>query len=73
MRIPDYQVTGDGSVTVYLLPEDFSFDVVAEAGARLIRGAEFAVVSGSGHYPWAENPAEFNPILFSFLGRHLPA
>jgi hypothetical protein len=32
----------------------------------MIAGAEFAVVSGSGHYPWAENPAEFNPILFGF-------
>jgi 3-oxoadipate enol-lactonase len=38
--------------------------------ADMIRGAEFAVVSGSGHYPWAENPAEFNPILFGFLSRH---
>ncbi|HYA47510.1 MAG TPA: alpha/beta hydrolase [Burkholderiales bacterium] len=38
--------------------------------ARMISGAEFAVVPGSGHYPWAENPAEFNPILFGFLGRH---
>ena len=38
--------------------------------ADMIRGAEFAVVSGSGHYPWAENPAEFNQALFGFLGRH---
>jgi len=38
--------------------------------AKMIAGAEFAVVSGSGHYPWAENPAEFNPILFDFLGKH---
>ena len=38
--------------------------------ARMIAGAEFAVVSGSGHYPWAENPAEFNTILFGFLGKH---
>ena len=36
----------------------------------MIKGAEFAVVSGSGHYPWAENPAEFNPALFGFLDRH---
>jgi len=38
--------------------------------ATMIAGSEFAVVSGSGHYPWAENPAQFNPILFGFLGRH---
>jgi len=38
--------------------------------ADMIRGAEFAVVTGSGHYPWAENPAEFNPVLFGFLERH---
>jgi 3-oxoadipate enol-lactonase len=41
--------------------------------ADMIRGAEFAVVSGSGHYPWAENPAEFNRALFGFLDRHFPA
>jgi len=26
--------------------------------AAMIAGSEFAVVSGSGHYPWAENPAQ---------------
>jgi len=36
----------------------------------MIAGAEFAVVSGSGHYPWAENPAEFNQAFFGFLDRH---
>ena len=41
--------------------------------ADLIRGAAFAIVSGSGHYPWAENPEEFNRHLFAFLDRHLPA
>jgi len=41
--------------------------------ADMVRGAEFAVVSGSGHYPWAENPAEFNRHLFAFLDRHVPA
>ena len=44
MRMPDYQVSGEGDTT--------------------------AVVSGSGHYPWAENPAEFNEALFGFLGKH---
>ena len=41
--------------------------------ADMIKGAEFGVVSGSGHYPWAENPAEFNKLFFSFLQRHAPA
>jgi pimeloyl-ACP methyl ester carboxylesterase len=31
------------------------------------------VVPGSGHYPWAENPAEFNRHFLGFLGRHFPA
>ena len=38
--------------------------------ADMIAGCEFAVVSGSGHYPWAENPAEFNRAFFGFLDRH---
>src|SRR6267142_440139 len=38
--------------------------------AAMIPGAEFAVVSGSGHYPWAENPAEFNQAFFGFLDKH---
>lgn len=38
--------------------------------ADMIGGAQFAVVSGSGHYPWAENPGEFNPIFFGFLEKH---
>ena len=41
--------------------------------ADMIKGAEFDVVSGSGHYPWAENPDEFNKIFFSFLDRNAPA
>lgn len=41
--------------------------------AAMIEGCEFAVVSGSGHYPWAENPAEFNEAFFGFLGKHFPA
>jgi 3-oxoadipate enol-lactonase len=41
--------------------------------ADMIKGAEFAVVSGSGHYPWAENPAEFNRAFFAFLDRRFPA
>jgi len=38
--------------------------------AEMIKGAQFAVVSGSGHCPWAENPAEFNQAFFGFLERH---
>ena len=41
--------------------------------ADMIKGAEFGVISGSGHYPWAENPGEFNPLFFSFLQRNVPA
>ena len=38
--------------------------------ADMIPGCEFGVVSGSGHYPWAENPAEFNRYFFGFLDRN---
>jgi pimeloyl-ACP methyl ester carboxylesterase len=41
--------------------------------AGMIEGSDFAVVPGSGHYPWAENPAQFNRALFGFLDRHFPA
>lgn len=41
--------------------------------ADMIAGSQFATVSGSGHYPWAENPSEFNRALFAFLDRHFPA
>lgn len=38
--------------------------------ADMIAGCEFGVVSGSGHYPWAENPGEFNQHFFGFLDRN---
>ena len=38
--------------------------------ADMIAGCEFTVVSGSGHYPWAENPAEFNRAFFGYLDKH---
>ena len=38
--------------------------------ADMIKGCEFAIVSGSGHYPWAENPVEFNRAFFGFLDKH---
>ena len=41
--------------------------------AAMIPGCEFAVVPGSGHYPWAENPAEYNRAFFGFLDRHFKA
>lgn len=41
--------------------------------AAMIPGCGFAVVSGSGHYPWAENPAEYNRAYFGFLDGHFPA
>ncbi len=40
--------------------------------ADMIAQSTFAVVSGSGHYPWAENPAEFNRHFFAFLEKHAP-
>ena len=40
--------------------------------AAMIPGCEFAVVSGSGHYPWAENPGEYNQAFFGYLDRHFP-
>ena len=41
--------------------------------ADMIKGAEFGIVPGSGHYPWAENPTDFNKIFFGFLDKHVPA
>lgn len=41
--------------------------------ADMIRGAQLAIVPGSGHYPWAENPVEFNRHLDAFLDLHAPA
>jgi pimeloyl-ACP methyl ester carboxylesterase len=41
--------------------------------AAMIAGCQFAVVPGSGHYPWAENPAGFNRAFFAFMDRHFPA
>ena len=38
--------------------------------ADMIAGCEFGVVHGSGHYPWAENPEEFNRHFLGFLDRH---
>jgi len=38
--------------------------------ADMIRGCAFGIVSGSGHYPWAENPVEFNRYFFGFLDKH---
>lgn len=38
--------------------------------ADMIATSEFCVVEGSGHYPWAENPADFDRYFFAFLERH---
>jgi pimeloyl-ACP methyl ester carboxylesterase len=38
--------------------------------ADMIKGAEFCVISRSGHYPWAENPTEFDQYFFGFLEKH---
>jgi pimeloyl-ACP methyl ester carboxylesterase len=41
--------------------------------SKMIAGCEFGTVPGSGHYPWAENPEEFNRFYFGYLDRHFPA
>lgn len=38
--------------------------------ADMIPGCRFAVVPRAGHYPWAENPADYNRAFFSFLDEH---
>ena len=40
--------------------------------AEMMPRAQFVAVSGSGHYPWAENPVEFNAHLMPFLARTVP-
>jgi pimeloyl-ACP methyl ester carboxylesterase len=37
-----------------------------------VPGSEFAVIEGSGHYPWAEKPDDFSAALFAFLRRYVP-
>ena len=40
--------------------------------ADLMPQAQFVAIGGSGHYPWAENPAEFNAHLKPFLAKTVP-
>jgi 3-oxoadipate enol-lactonase len=40
--------------------------------ADMMPNATFVAISGSGHYPWAENPIEFNQHLESFLAQAVP-
>jgi pimeloyl-ACP methyl ester carboxylesterase len=40
--------------------------------AEMMPDAQFVAISGSGHYPWAENPAEFNGVLDAYLARVAP-
>lgn len=40
--------------------------------ADMIAGCQSAVVSGSGHNAWAENPSEFNRAFFGFLDQRFP-
>ena len=41
--------------------------------ADMIADAKLAIVHGAGHYPWAENPGEFNRHLDAFLDQNAPA
>jgi 3-oxoadipate enol-lactonase len=43
---------------------------VMEKMASRIRGAEFAVMNGAGHFAWAEQADRFNATLLDFLRRH---
>jgi pimeloyl-ACP methyl ester carboxylesterase len=68
-------VTGFRAISVPTLLVAGEVDQVGHpAGMRrvadMIPGCQFAVVSGSGHYPWAENPTEFNRAFLGFLDRH---
>ena len=40
--------------------------------ADMMPNATFVAISGSGHYPWAENPVEFNEHLMPFLAQSVP-
>lgn len=40
--------------------------------AAMIKKSELSIIPGSGHYPWAEKPALFAPLLLQFLKRHVP-
>lgn len=43
---------------------------VMEKIAARIRGVEFTVMNGAGHFAWAEQPDWSNAILLDFLRRH---
>ena len=56
----------------------YAGNIALSSGAQLQNSSSTdqtlsGVISGAGHYPWAENPAEFNPTLFGFLDRVAPA
>jgi pimeloyl-ACP methyl ester carboxylesterase len=40
--------------------------------ADMMPNASFVAIGGCGHYPWAENPTEFNERLFPFLASVAP-
>jgi 3-oxoadipate enol-lactonase len=40
--------------------------------ADMMPDATFVAISGAGHYPWAENPVEFNAHLMPFLAQAVP-
>jgi pimeloyl-ACP methyl ester carboxylesterase len=40
--------------------------------ADMMPNAKFVAVTGCGHYPWAENPVEFNEYLLPFLASAVP-
>ena len=44
---------------------------VMQKMATKIAGAEFAVLTGLGHFGWAEDPPRFNEVVLEFLQRRL--
>jgi 3-oxoadipate enol-lactonase len=40
--------------------------------ADMMPNATFVAITGCGHYPWAENPVEFNEKLLPFLASAVP-
>jgi pimeloyl-ACP methyl ester carboxylesterase len=71
-------VTAIKGVTVPALIVAGAIDNVGSPAAMkrvsdMMPNATFVAVTGCGHYPWAENPAEFNAALVPFLAKVTPA
>ena len=63
IRIPTLVITGEHD---QVLPKEGGEEI-----ARLIPGAMLVEIEGVGHLGYAENPAEFNDAVLSFLNDHI--